>query len=698
MAVVTTGTGSRAEGGAVRRSRQPTAAALLVGILALTTCGIPAAAVTGGTAVTEDAAFAVRLTVAETRACTGALVAPQWVLTARSCFAAEGGAVAAGPPVQETTATVGRTDLTTTTGHQLQVTQVVPHPDRDVALVRLAVRVTDVVPVRVATESPVVGDDLRVLGYGRTETQWVPDRLQAAGFTVAAVAATTLSIATDTGATTCQGDAGGPALHDDGDGAALVAVHSSSGQGGCLGATGTRTEAVETRVDDLGGWITSTTRDLPATDLDGDGRADLLWSDRPGDALWWARNTTPVGGTPSLAAPARLATGWAEVRDRVLADLDGDGRTDVLGRVGDQVRLWRVTGSPGAPALATPVAVGTGWSDLRQLTPGDLDGDGRADVLGLGAGDALWWARNTTPAGGTPSLAAPARLVTGWTGVRDLTATDLDGDGRADVLGRVGTRIQLRRSTGTPGAPTLAAATPLGGDGVATGGFAVADLDGDGRVDLLGINHSGRTLSWVRNTTAPGAAPTVATQVALPTGWNRVRELLLADLDGDGRADVLGRVGTRIQLRRSTGTPGAPTLAAATALGIDSAGVGGFLAARQGIRLVDSDEIVAMYRYDGSLTGIWTFDNIAGTVRTANPWSSGAGNWDAARSTPLTGDFDGDGDEELAAFYTYDNAQTKLWLFDNTNSTPTTRVVWDSGTGNWEWARGQYLAGDLDGD
>ncbi|WP_433797908.1 FG-GAP repeat domain-containing protein [Actinoplanes sp. CA-252034] len=79
-------------------------------------------------------------------------------------------------------------------------------------------------------------------------------------------------------------------------------------------------------------------------------------------------------------------------------------------------------------------------------------------------------------------------------------------------------------------------------------------------------------------------------------------------------------------------------------------------------------------------------------------WDSGAGNGDAARSKPVSGDFNGDGRAEIGAFYNYDGATTRLFVFDDVATAATPRQTWDSGAGNWGGTRAKYVAGDFDGD
>lgn len=199
------------------------------------------------------------------RACSGALVDPEWVITAKSCFAEGADPVSTGPPTRATTVTVGREDLTATGEGQVRaVTHVVPYPARDLLLAKLATPVADVAPVKIGTTAPAVGEVLRVAGFGRTAGAWVPDRLHVGSFAVRTVTANAVDIAGDqaTPASVCKGDAGGPALRAVGSSFEVVALNNASWQAGCVGmpASETRNGATETRLDNLREWVRQTVR------------------------------------------------------------------------------------------------------------------------------------------------------------------------------------------------------------------------------------------------------------------------------------------------------------------------------------------------------------------------------------------------------------------------------------------------------
>ncbi|MEV6549774.1 trypsin-like serine protease [Streptomyces sp. NPDC051597] len=233
------------------------ATALLATLGTLVLTSPPSSALSGGEVSTSTYAFTVKLNMGERSACSGVLVDPQWLLTAASCFTVDGKPAAAGRPAVRTTATVGRTDLTQTGGDVIEVANLVPHADRDLMMAQLTWPATGVDPVKLATSAPTPGEQLTSLGFGRTKTDWVPDKLHSGAFAVASVDAGTVALNSSGGAVICRGDAGGPALRVKDGRVELAAINSRSWQGGCLGTNPaeTRTSAVAVRIDNAAPWI-----------------------------------------------------------------------------------------------------------------------------------------------------------------------------------------------------------------------------------------------------------------------------------------------------------------------------------------------------------------------------------------------------------------------------------------------------------
>ena len=254
------------------------------------------------------------------------------------------------------------------------------------------------------------------------------------------------------------GDAATPAGDVDGDGRGDLLVTSSPG-GSDRAPGGLQ---LRRRLFERGGAITEDITGLPcrsgeaafaaAGDVDGDGFADVLGacgstsSARPNPALVRVYHGSPDGlvRPEDLDLTAERSIVGADVRVASLGDVDGDGYGDVVAAwhgasvTPAVVMLWR--GSPrgmrGPEALERPTSDASQTADLFGWiagTVGDLDGDGRDDVM-LSVSD-------TTQAfyRGGPRFDAPLLFTRGdglpvsYFGVHRVCG-DVDGDGHADVV------------------------------------------------------------------------------------------------------------------------------------------------------------------------------------------------------------------------------------------------------------------------
>ncbi|MCA6092607.1 S1 family peptidase [Streptomyces sp. SCA3-4] len=429
--------------------------------------GAQAYAVVGDEAKDGQHQFTAKLDIGGKRACTGALVESQWVLTAASCFAddpSQGFRITGGAPKLKTVVTVGRTDLSGTAGTTVGAVELVPRGDRDLVMVKLAKPVTGVTPVTVAADEPRRGEDVRAAGYGRTKEEWAPDRLHSAAFGVTGVSGVSVDLAgKNADAALCKGDTGSPAFREKGGGKAeLVAINSAFWQGGCWGTeeTEVRKNATSTRVDDAAEWVQATAaRDLLARadwknaaytasgyftgPAGGKRYMDLfvVWKD--GSASLYQGSSSSDPKTPFSAEHkiAKAGSVWQYARAVAGGDFAGDGRDGLFvrwkdGEVTEYAHLDE-KGVHGEKKLQKGENDGNSnpfWKNARLITAGRFSGnDQRDDVLVL-------WENGSTSmytdvdSKGLSGHVQLSEATKSWENATQISAGDFTGKKTSDLL------------------------------------------------------------------------------------------------------------------------------------------------------------------------------------------------------------------------------------------------------------------------
>lgn len=287
-------------------------------------------------------------------------------------------------------------------------------------------------------------------------------------------------------------------------------------------------------------------------DVDGDGRADIVAFGS------WATHTS-FGTEDGIFSDPQIATigyhydqGWrTELHEREVADVNGDGRADIVGfgSHATYVSLGQVNGTFGAAIVATTAY---DYDDLwrteyHERRVGDVNGDGRADIVGFGhTGTYVSFGQ----ADGSFSGAIVAS--TGFD-YDDLWRTenhvrrlgDVNGDGRSDVVGfgHDGTYVALGQANGTFGTAILAST-----------GFdyedlwrtelherEVEDVDGDGRADIVGFGHDGTYVALGQADGTFGMSFRASVNFSYEDLWRtEYHERKVGDVNDDGFADVVG--------------------------------------------------------------------------------------------------------------------------------------------------------------
>jgi hypothetical protein len=294
-------------------------------------------------------------------------------------------------------------------------------------------------------------------------------------------------------------------------------------------------------------------------------------------ALTWSNTTDVFGGQPAVAAtndtipgPApgpqfRLSASGLPLDGRwkskpLLADLNGDGLVDLAAhaRLADGPRVWLNNGDGTWKDSSKGLEMSEG-SCGGGVHAGDINGDGLIDLavadhckgvyvfLGDGKGN---WTPSTIQL--NPMVARRPELlkeqINPYQGAEDLALGDIDGDGKLDLVvtasDRGGFSVYLGDGTGATWREVESHGLPTHGDSEKQdgqdGGWAneliLSDLDGDGRLDLAASYYLGPRVwrghgkgSW---TNWSGGLPT------LERG-GLIRRIAVGDLDQDGKQDLL---------------------------------------------------------------------------------------------------------------------------------------------------------------
>ena len=299
--------------------------------------------------------------------------------------------------------------------------------------------------------------------------------------------------------------------------------------------------------------------DVAAADVDGDGGVELIVAGRDGvramgEPLGAARSRLLVSAEASELAVARDSnstanlvlrlnsavetwrndgTGqfvrgdsWPTAESMAVADLDGDGRDDLITARGTQVSVVLAVASSDAELVPLSVDVSPQW-----LASGDLNADGVDDLV---VGDDVWiqvfvGSRDRELRGGK-LIRIPAAY--------GAAVADLDGDGRGELITSNAGTLVLSFDKGlghVETRPHRDVFRPIEGE------IAVADFDGDGTLDVSALTSgTGRILVWPGRSSGTLGPPRSWWS---PPGDHGFRRYVVADLNADGRVDVASVAG-----------------------------------------------------------------------------------------------------------------------------------------------------------
>ena len=292
---------------------------------------------------------------------------------------------------------------------------------------------------------------------------------------------------------------------------------------------------------------------LHAADLDGDGLNDLIVANNLRSKINLLYNqtgkTNRAAAAPArkleineLPPDARFRIDSIPTDERmgalVVADLNGDGRPD-LAFYGDAKDL-EVIYNKGTNGWSEPKRwhIVDGQLNANALVEGDLNGDGRADLVLLGDNGSFYF----LPQLPDHTLGEPQKIPCSGT-PKSVQIVDVDGDGRNDLLlvdwdSPTPLRFRLQNAAGQLGPEIYFRAPPMRS-------FCMDNLEGDGKNYIVTIARDSGRAEVSQFTRQPaeilsGAFRRGQFQI-LPLNKTDAaqRGLLWADVNGDGRPDLL---------------------------------------------------------------------------------------------------------------------------------------------------------------
>ncbi|HSI37198.1 MAG TPA: FG-GAP-like repeat-containing protein [Tepidisphaeraceae bacterium] len=280
-------------------------------------------------------------------------------------------------------------------------------------------------------------------------------------------------------------------------------------------------------------------------DLNGDGRLDLLLSGGTSQTVYdtAGKPTTFFNGTLRALlgngrggftlAPQEIAL-TDQVTDIVLADLNKDGRMDLIANAGTKVLVFSGAGAGGLRTAVSYAANAVGPG--AEIVVGDFNKDGALDVAASGYRQ-IGTNQLNAPIleseiavlfnNGTGGLGAPVLTHIAGSARLALAAADFNGDGRTDLAAGTAADVKILFSSGNG---TFSFPSAIAKPGLAS--LAAADLDRDGQADLVWLSGQ-RSISYaLGNANGTFDAPTTLSTA-------KGTAVSVGDVNGDGKLDIV---------------------------------------------------------------------------------------------------------------------------------------------------------------
>lgn len=335
----------------------------------------------------------------------------------------------------------------------------------------------------------------------------------------------------------------------------------------CLGGSGgsgfPRTAAWARRTINTGAALRPTV--VAAADLDADGKLDVVagyagdGGSNPAVVIFFqdaVDNFVPVtaASTTDLAGVIALA----------LADLDGDGQTDIVAACNGRIVYMHSGADPRDAAGWTQSTMAqsndAGFGQWNSVAVGDIDAANGPDIVASMAnpGRVSWFRSPAANIANGTGWTRTDIAATGRTNAEGVALADFSGDGRIDVIstapGEGADSVAWYQNPADPVNDTWTKRAI--GNLAAAARVILVDLDVDSRSDVVALNTPGRQVGWYKRPVDATAAWTGAGFLLTQYTSAQPVSVAAADLNGDNQPDVVVATNNGSTLRWFIPTPG----------------------------------------------------------------------------------------------------------------------------------------------
>jgi len=253
-----------------------------------------------------------------------------------------------------------------------------------------------------------------------------------------------------------------------------------------------------------------TESEVVAADLNGDGNLDVLTSNTV-EVIWYPNNGDGTFGTEQIV-------GNQIASDILAADLNNDGNIDIIADEGitSGLIVWYSNNGDSTFSARQTIAVDGNENSFSDVFIADLNNDTNLDIVVTGASGLFW-----TPNNGNGSFGVSTMLPSNGSNIAAIHVADLDGNGSLDILvasdiAASSGRLDIYKNNN--GAFTEPELIPAGVPLFFTRDITAGDLDNDGDLDIVASSSNDGLISWYENASQNPEIDVLVDEISIVNG------------------------------------------------------------------------------------------------------------------------------------------------------------------------------------